>query len=158
MKPRPFLLIAGLWSLGACASLTSHVLVGGVRPPVSADQVRVYLEPPAGDYERIAVIDSSSKYSFFESGPEKTETIIRRMQQDAARLGANGLLLQQITDEPHASIGAGVGTQSESARGTMTLGISTSGVWSSRYGRALAIYLYSTSAPRSSSSCRNTPR
>jgi hypothetical protein len=49
-------------SLGACVS--SHVIVGKVRPPISPDQVQIYLHPPATKYEEIAVLDSSSRNSF----------------------------------------------------------------------------------------------
>jgi hypothetical protein len=43
--------------------VTSHVLVGTPRPPISPDQVRVYMHPPTR-YEEIAILDSSSRDSW----------------------------------------------------------------------------------------------
>jgi hypothetical protein len=42
--------------LVGCAA-ESHVLVGTQRPPISPDQVRVYLHPPAR-YEEVAIVDA----------------------------------------------------------------------------------------------------
>ena len=35
------------WLLLGCAA-ESHVIVGKVRPPISPDQVKIYLAPPEG--------------------------------------------------------------------------------------------------------------
>jgi hypothetical protein len=53
-----------LAQLAGCVS--SHVLVGTPRPPISPEQVKVYLHPPA-KYEEIALLDTSSRASFTPS-------------------------------------------------------------------------------------------
>jgi hypothetical protein len=42
-----------LAALSGCVS--SHVIVGKVRPAISPDLVQIYLHPPAGKYEEIAL-------------------------------------------------------------------------------------------------------
>ena len=57
--------IAALIALAALSGcVSSHVIVGKVRPPISPDQVQIYLHPPAGKYEKIALFDSNSRHSF----------------------------------------------------------------------------------------------
>jgi hypothetical protein len=75
--------------LTGCAS--SHVIVGKVRPPISPDQVQIYLHPPAGKYEEIALLDSSSRNSFSFTAQGKTNAVIIRLKAEAAKLGANGI-------------------------------------------------------------------
>jgi len=132
-------------SLAAC--VTSHVLVGKSRTPVLPDQVQLYLEPPADKYENIAIIVASSKYSFSLTGEGKAEVVIRRLKEEAAKLGANGILLQDIADEPIESIDTGVGTEFSGARGNIDLGIGASGLLSRKFGRGIAIYLESGHTP-----------
>lgn len=132
-----------LMSAAACAAshATSHVLIGKARAPLSTDQVRLYLEPPAGRFEQIAVIEASSKHSFSFTAQRKEDVVIRRLKEEAAKLGANGVLLREIADGPAGSVGAGVGREYESARGTISLGLSGSGFTMQKFGEGMAIYL-----------------
>jgi hypothetical protein len=126
--------------LTACVT-TSHVLLGQARAPIRPDEVQLYLEPPAKAYEKIAALDTSSKRSWSFSSQGQADVVIRRLKEEAAKLGANGVLLQGITDEPGTTVATGVGTQFYSARGTIDLGLSGSGILSNRFGRGIAIYL-----------------
>jgi hypothetical protein len=125
-------------SLAACA--TSHVQAGNARAPVMPDRVRLFLEPPAIKYQEIAVIDASSKHSFSFTAEGKADVVIRRLKEEAAKLGANGVVLQDIADGPVSSVATGVGTESMGARGTISLGIIGTGLVSEKYGRGVAIY------------------
>jgi hypothetical protein len=131
--------LAGSLCMTACAS--SIQLIGPARPPTSPDQVHLYLEPPARDYDRIALLDTSSKRSFSFSAQGKADVVIKRQKEEAARLGANGIVLQGISDDSSGSFGTSVGTQYEGARGTLDLGFGVSALLLQRYGRAIAIYL-----------------
>ena len=92
--------------LQACAS-SSHVMVGQPRAPISPDQVRVYLEPPP-HYEQIAALDASSG-GFFGSDQSKMDTAMAKLKAEAAKVGANGVLLQAVENQQSGSIGVGVG-------------------------------------------------
>ena len=99
-------------SLAACAS--SHVLVGQKRAPISADQVQVYLEPPAR-YERIALLDATSRGSLALTPQQRTNKAVERLKAEAAKLGANGVLLQGVGSQSSGGVGyvdpgAGVAT------------------------------------------------
>jgi hypothetical protein len=128
-------------ALAACAS-SSHVMLGPQRPPISPDQVKVYFEPPP-NYERIATLDASSgAMSFSDQG--KTDKAMESLKAEAAKLGANGILLQGVVKQQSGSIGLGVGGASfggNSASGGSVGG--SSGLYS-KDARGLAIYVPDT--------------
>jgi hypothetical protein len=93
--------------LVACAS--SHVLVGTARPPISPDQVKIYLHAPE-KYEEIAIIDASSRGSPAFTDQQKMNKTIARLRDEAAQLGANGILLEGTADQSAGSVGVGSAT------------------------------------------------
>jgi hypothetical protein len=125
--------------LAACVS--SHQLIGTAREPVSADRVRLYTETPHRPYERIAEVSASSKRSWSFTSEGKAEVVVRRLKEEAGKLGANGVLLEGISDEPGAAIGAAAGSGYEGPRGTIDVGVGASTLMLQRYGRGVAIYL-----------------
>lgn len=89
-------MIAGLLAaaaLSGCAS--SHILVGQARPSISPAQVRIYLDPPPR-FEKVAVLNANSSASWAVTNQGKTNKVIERMKQEAADLGANGVLLAGV--------------------------------------------------------------
>ena len=135
------MLLALVVPLAGCAS--SYQLIGKTRPPLPPDQVQLYLEPPKREYEQIAIIKTSSSRSFAFTSQGKAEVVVKRLKLEAAKLGANGVLLKQITDQPEdgVGVGAGAGTSYEGPRGTIDVGVSASALLMKRYGHAIAIYL-----------------
>ena len=87
--------------LVACVS-SSHQLIGTVRAPVPADEVQLYTETPLRPYERIALVSASSKRSMSFTFEGKAEVVVRRLKEEAGKLGANGVLLEGISDESGA--------------------------------------------------------
>lgn len=120
--------------LTGCAS--SHVLVGQARPAIPAEEVRIYLEPPA-HYETIALLEASNrgKMNFTDQG--RTNTVIWRLKEEAAALGANGVLLQGMGSQYAGS----VGTANAWASGNSAYGIGVSSAVMNRVGNGLAIYV-----------------
>lgn len=90
-----FSVICSLLAVGGCAS--SHVMVGRARAATTPDQVKLYVRPPT-KYQEIAILESSSKNSFAVSDQGKTNKAIERLKEEAAKLGANGVLLQGTGD------------------------------------------------------------
>lgn len=84
-------IIAIAIALSGCAS-SSSILVGNARPAIQPSAVKIYLEPPKA-YERIALLEASSKASMAVTDQGKTDKMITRLKEEAARLGANGVLL-----------------------------------------------------------------
>ena len=103
--------------LVSCSS-TSHVIVGKTRPPILPGDVKVYMKPPAR-YEEVALLESSSKNSWSITDQGKTDKAIQRMKEEAAKLGANGVLLRGVSDRyaGDTSTGSAVGTSGSSGVG-----------------------------------------
>jgi hypothetical protein len=121
-------------------STSSHVLVGTPRPPISPDSVRVYLQPPP-KYEQIATIDASSKGSLTFTSQQNMDKAIARLKAEAAKLGANGILLQGVENQQSGAIGTGVGSSSYGGNSAVGVGLGGSfGVYS-KDARGLAIYV-----------------
>jgi hypothetical protein len=133
------LLAAAVTLLTACET-SSHVLTGTVRPPISPDQVKIYTQPPP-QFEEVARLNSSSGSSFAFGAQSKTDTVIERLKKEAAKLGANGVLLQGISDRPSGSIGVGFGTGSASPNSAVGAGVGTSSQTYEKEGVGLAIYV-----------------
>jgi hypothetical protein len=96
--------------LSGCA--TSYAMAGEARPPISPDQVQIYLHPPANKYSEIALLDTSSKGSFAMTAQAKTNMVMDRLKAEAAKLGANGILLEGVGDQAGGSVGTGYATAS----------------------------------------------
>jgi hypothetical protein len=103
--------------------------------------VELYLETPSRPYREIAMLDASSKRSWSFGYEGKAEVVIRRLKEEAAKLGANGVLLKGITDEQGPAVGTDMGTHYEGSRGTVDLGLGAGTLLVSRRGSAIAIYL-----------------
>lgn len=83
-------------TISGCAS--SAILVGTARPEISPDKVKIYIRAPK-TYEEVALIEASSKASFSASSQGKMDVVVRRLKEEAAKLGANGVLLQGTGDQ-----------------------------------------------------------
>lgn len=104
MKVKFFAPLAVVLLLAGCAS--SSVVVGTVRPAIAPDQVKLYLNPPK-KFEQVALLESSSKASWSFSDQGKTNVVIARMKVEAAKVGANGILLGGIGSQTVGSVGTG---------------------------------------------------
>jgi hypothetical protein len=139
MSPRLTILLVSGIALSACA--TSHVMMGQTRPPISPDLVTVYFHPPQTKYDEIALIDTSSKGGFGFTAQGKTDVVIRRLKEEAAKLGANGVLLQGIGSESGGSVSSGFGQASVSGNHAYGTGIGISGNVMHKAGSGIAIYV-----------------
>lgn len=91
------ILIACMLGLQGCAS-SSNALVGKARPALSPGDVKLYLRPPA-KYEEIAMLEASSFMAMAITDQGKMDAVIERMKEDAAKLGANGILVMTTGDK-----------------------------------------------------------
>lgn len=125
--------------LSACA--TSYVLVGSQHAPTTPYQVQVLIQPPP-HYETIAILqtsDMAGKPCF--TAQCKTNKVMERLKDQAAKLGANAILLQGLGSQYAGSVGTSYGTAAYGhgyAYGS-SLGVSTAIM--SETGKALAIYV-----------------
>jgi hypothetical protein len=108
---RTFSGLIAVTAIGLAACGPSHVLVGTPRPPTTPDQVKLYTHPPA-EFEQIAILEASSQGSWTWSNQAQTEKAIQRLKEEAAKVGANGVLLQGVMKQQTGSVGGGVGSSS----------------------------------------------
>lgn len=123
---RPLLLLILALALAGCA--TSHVLTGTPRPPIDPAQVRIYHSPPPGGYEEIAILETSSG-AFTYGEQNKIDSVLRKLRQEAASLGANGVLFQGSGHGyggSSVSVGAGGGRVSGRGFGGVGVGVNVS--------------------------------
>jgi hypothetical protein len=91
-------------ALIAGCSASSHVLVGTQRPPIPPDQVRLYTHPPE-KFEEVAILEATSKHSISPGDQRKIDKVIERLKEQAAALGANGILLEGLGEQYAGSVG-----------------------------------------------------
>jgi hypothetical protein len=135
---RTAIIVATAALVSACAS--SHVIVGKVRPPILPDQVKIYLSPPKA-YEQVAIIDASSRSSWALTDQQKMNKAIERLKQEAASLGANGILLQGVGDQSAGSVGTGFGTATASGHTAYGTAFGVSGNIFIKAANGVAIYV-----------------
>jgi len=116
-------------------------MVGRARPPISADRVQIYLEPPQTRYEQIANLSASSRGSFTITAAGKTDKVIERLKREAAKLGANGILLHGVGDQTAASVSAGISGETDSGHSPYVSGIGASVFFFPKSGDGVAIYV-----------------
>lgn len=115
---RTFILSVILAMLAGCASV-HHVMLGPARPAISPDEVKVYQVPPRR-YEEIARLDSTSGAGFGTQG--QTNAAINRLAREAAKLGANGVLLLGV-DSTRSPLDVGVGAGSFGRHSGASVGV-----------------------------------
>jgi hypothetical protein len=131
-------ILVTLW-ITACA--TSHVMIGTARPPISPDTVQIYTRPPNAQYEEIARLQTSSSGSFSFTAQRKTDAVLKRLKSEAAKLGANGVLLEGMGDRTSGSIGTGGGSESYSGGSSFGGGVGINLGLSQKVGGGVAIYV-----------------
>lgn len=123
---RSTLLLLAMLALAGCA--TSHVLTGTPRPAIAPAQVRIYYSPPPGGYEEIARLQTRSGALTY-GDQNKIDSVMRKLREEAASLGANGVLLQGTADGyggGGVSVGAGGGRYSGRSFGGVGVGVNVS--------------------------------
>ena len=94
------LLSLSLFLTKACYPV-SHVIVGDTQPPIDYTDVKIYIDYP-NKYEKIAIIEASSDLAFKDisidiTHQQKTNKALERLKKEAALLGANGIVIQNIS-------------------------------------------------------------
>jgi hypothetical protein len=125
-------------ALAACAT-SSVTLTGMARPPVSPEQVRIYTSRPA-NFEEVALLRVSRR-GVGASGEQALEKVIDTMKADAAKLGANGLWLEDFSDSPSLALGTGIGSDTYAHNGSIGLGVGGDIAIVKRSGKGRAIYI-----------------
>lgn len=84
----PILFVCLLTMVG-CAT-GSSIVTGDVRPATNPDDVKLYLDPPQ-EFETIGIVEASSDVEI--SSQAATNRAIKELKKQAAKIGANGVLI-----------------------------------------------------------------
>jgi hypothetical protein len=128
-----------IFTLAACAT-SSQELTGAPRAPLLPAEVRVYTQAPQ-DFEEIAALGASRKSVSTAGGERAISKMIETMRLQAAQLGANGLLLEDISDSDPVSVGSGVGSETYTHNASISLGIGGSLGVTKKIVKARAIFV-----------------
>ena len=86
---RTIVALSFLVALLGCAT-GSSIVTGKVRPAISPSEVKIYLDPPS-QFETIGMVEASSEVEF--SSQAAQDRAINELKKQAAKIGANGVLL-----------------------------------------------------------------
>lgn len=87
--------------LAGCAS-GSAIVTGKTRTPLQPTDVELYIVPPA-NYEVIGIVKASSDAGWTEQS--SVDYAVEELKKQAAKLGANGVLLQSSGQNTRSGIG-----------------------------------------------------
>lgn len=133
MSRPPIALLFVAVLLSACVSTNATVLNKSMtRPPVPKESVIIYTsaDKVPGKYDEVAVLNSKGDESMTDE-----RKMYESMRSQAAKLGANGVILQETKDP---------GTGSKIAHALI-------GTSSNRHGKSMAIYVWPATAASTSS-------
>ena len=111
----------------------SHIIVGDTREPIHPSNVEIYLDYPE-QYEKIALIDAGSNFAFKDpvilfDWQSKMDKTTERLKIEAAKLGANGILIINTDNKIYQSTSSdGKGSTSSSSH-------------TEKFVKAIAIYV-----------------
>tara|TARA_B100001027_G_C16120632_1_gene264730 strand:- start:146 stop:565 length:420 start_codon:yes stop_codon:yes gene_type:complete len=97
------LLVLIIFLLAKACYPVSHIIIGETQVPIDYKDVKVYIDYP-NNYEKIAIVEASSDLAFKDISIEithqqKTNKALDRLKKEAALLGANGIVIQDISTE-----------------------------------------------------------
>lgn len=125
--------------LAGCAS--SHVLTGTPRAPIDPAQVRVYYGSPGVPYEEVALLETSSG-AFTYGEQNKADSVMRKLREEAASLGANGILFQGTADgHGGGGVSLGAGTARLGGRSVTSGGVGVNISPRQKHARGVAIHM-----------------
>ncbi|CAM4238121.1 hypothetical protein [Vibrio neonatus] len=94
--------------MSGCTIMDGNAIVtGNIRPAIPASKVHLYRVAPK-NFEEIGILSSSAGHDFKKSSTLMNEAI-QRLKEEAAKIGANGIILTAIDerDTPHTTTSYG---------------------------------------------------
>ena len=84
--------------LGCATAPGATIITGETRPAISPHEVIIYLEPPY-QYEVIGLLEASSESNSRRQRQAAVDRAINDLKERAAQIGANGILIVNMTTE-----------------------------------------------------------
>jgi len=89
------LVLTCLTALFGCAT-GSLIVTGNPRTAINSSEVKIYLDSPS-NYETVGLVEASSDVEF--SSQAAQDRVINELKEQAAKIGANGVLLLASGDK-----------------------------------------------------------
>ena len=86
---------------------SSAVLVGEKRSPTKVEDIVVYLTPPP-KYEEVAILQAEAGHDF-RSTKDNMDSAVARLKEEAAKAGANGIILNNVGRRDGNSVAVATG-------------------------------------------------
>jgi hypothetical protein len=131
--------LMALAGCSACAA-PAPVVTGTPRARIEPAAVVVYPLPPP-KFEEIAYLNASSRTVLAPGGAQAFDKLVGKLKLQASRLGANGLILENVEDARTFAFGTGVGNDTYTHNASISLGLgAVLGVYT-KIGEGRAIYV-----------------
>lgn len=95
-----FILIIAIFSIATISGCTvmdgNTIVTGKARPAITPNDVHLYSSAPES-FEEIAIVSASAGHDFKKSSALMNEAI-QRLKDEAAKVGANGVILTRIDE------------------------------------------------------------
>lgn len=120
----------------------NSIITGNTRAPISSGEVRLYRTAP-DNFEEIAIVSSSAGHDF-QKGSSLMNSAIERIKQEAAKVGANGVILTEIKerDAPTVTTSYGHAIASGTGGSAYATGTATSVNRGDAYTRLRGVAVY----------------
>ena len=99
---KAIIIMAALVLMAMGCATGSTVLIGTARPAIEPDQVKLYLEAPTS-FEVIGLVEASSDSGWTAQG--SMDYAIEELKNQAAKIGANGVLLDSTGSKSSGTVG-----------------------------------------------------
>jgi len=141
-------IILMLTVISGCTIIDGNSIVtGNTRSSIAVETVRLYRKAPE-KYEEIAIISASAGHDFKKNSSLMNSAILR-LKQEAAKVGANGILLSIVDERDTPSVTTSYGSATASGNGSnaYVTGNSTSVNRGDSYTRVRGLAIYVPIAP-----------
>jgi hypothetical protein len=137
------ILSISLFTLAGCTIMDSGAIVtGNTRTPTSPAEVKLYRSAP-DSFEEIALVSASAGHDFQKSS-SLMNSAIERIKEEAAKVGANGVILTVINERDAPSVTTSFGQASATGTGgtAYATGTATSVNRGDAYTRLKGVAIY----------------
>jgi len=121
-KSTSALLIASVIGISACSTSGTSILVGegGARPATEPSSITLLIEPPQRGHAIIALVEGVAATDDYFTKARTEAAAIAAMKEEAARIGANAIVLTGKGTKPYGQVTIGNTIGSASGYGTAT--------------------------------------
>lgn len=120
LKSKAALLAATLVGVTACSTSGTSILIGegGALPPTDPNSISLLIEPPQKKHTVIALVEGVAATDDYFTKAKTEAAAITAMKEEAARIGANAIVLAGKGTSPYGQVT--VGNSTGSAYGSAT--------------------------------------